>query len=64
MFRLNNNAKKINKTGHIFEKADEAGRFLFLYFILQNNRLGHFYFSPKTNEAPFLFILSIKMLIF
>ena len=42
-----------------FWKTDEAGRFSFLF-----GAIFLFFISLNTNEAPFLFILSIKMLIF
>ena len=45
-----------------------AGRFLFLFFISQKHDMIPlfllFFISSKTNEAPFLFMLNIKMLIY
>ena len=70
---LFNKAKKINKcfSSHFFEEKKQvrqAGCFLLFFFVCffisQKTDEATFFILSKPNEAPFLFILSIKMLIF
>ena len=72
--KMSKSKKKINKcfSGHFFEKQmRQASRQAGFIFISpppppkkKNEATFLFFILSKPNEAPFLFILSIKMLIF
>ena len=59
--------KKQDVLRPLFCKTDEAGRQVFIFIspkkIDEQRYFLLFFISSKTNEAPFLFILSIEMLI-